>query len=97
MTEEQLTRAAAVIGFTVAYSLAGFFSKKAENGAKFSFKKFGTTVLVGLVTGAIVYQAGDAATPEVIVSASATAVYVVDQGLNMVMDEPPEVDPIQKP
>jgi NhaP-type Na+/H+ or K+/H+ antiporter len=97
MTEEQIMKAAGVVAFSITLAVAGYLTNVFEDDAvKFVPKKFGTTVLVGVVTGVIVYQSGDAASPEVIISASASAVYVVDRVLNVVMDEPPEAEPIHQ-
>lgn len=91
------TEAAIVLGFTVSYAVASYLiNVYQDKSIKFRPVKFGTTILVGLATAFLALQSGEALSPGLIVGLSSSAVYIVDQLLNVAMDDPPEAEPIQE-
>lgn len=74
----------AVIG--AIYSIAGWLNSRAKRGASvesFSIRKAGQTVLIGAVAGGVVASQGQSLTAGNVEAASAVAIPIVNQVVNM--------------
>lgn len=91
--EHDLTRILVYLGAAVGYAVSGYMTKVSRHEhVEFDLKRFGTTLVIGVVAGLVMAAQGDEVTPEAYAAAAAIAIPIADKVVNTILHADETVD-----